>query len=78
MDDSYQLKFATAGADGLLLALAGSWETHHVLPDSDQLESWLDSHPGIKQIGFDSTAMTAWDSALLAFLVRVKIGRAHV
>ena len=71
MDDSYQLKFAAAGADGLQLTLAGSWETRHTLPDSDQLESWLGSHPGIKQLGFDSTAMTAWDSALLTFLVRV-------
>jgi len=64
MEDSYQLKFAAAGTDGLQLALAGSWETHHVLPESGQLESWLDSHPDIKQISFDSTAMTAWDSAL--------------
>jgi len=71
MDDSYQLKFATAGTDCLQLALAGSWETHHALPESGQLESWLDSHPDIKQIGFDSTALTAWDSALLTFLVRL-------
>jgi len=71
MDDSYQLKFAAAGTDGLQLTLSGSWKTHHALPESDQLESWLDSHPGIKQIGFDSTAMTGWDSALLTFLMRV-------
>lgn len=71
MDDSYQLKFAAAGTDGLQLTLTGSWQTHHVLPETTQLESWLDSHPGIKRIGFDSTAITGWDSALLTFLLRV-------
>jgi phospholipid/cholesterol/gamma-HCH transport system permease protein len=71
MDDGYQLKFAMAGADGLQIVLTGNWELRHALPESARLERWLDSHPGIKQIGFDSTAMSAWDSALLTFLVRV-------
>ena len=71
MDDSYQLKFATAGTDGLQITLTGNWKVHHALPESAPLEDWLDSHPGIKQIGFDSTAMSAWDSALLTFLLRV-------
>ena len=71
MDDSYQLNFAAAGTDGLQITLAGSWQMHHILPDSAPLERWLDSHPGIRQIGFNSTAMTGWDSALLTFLVRV-------
>ncbi|MFQ5642587.1 MAG: MlaE family ABC transporter permease [Thiogranum sp.] len=71
MDNSYQLKFAAVGTDGLRVTLAGVWETQHILPDVTPLEHWLDSHPGIKQVGFDSTAMTTWDSALLTFLVRV-------
>ncbi|HHH43775.1 MAG TPA: ABC transporter permease [Gammaproteobacteria bacterium] len=71
MDDLYQLKFAAAGTDGLQVTLAGSWQTHHALPDATPLENWLDSHPGIQRIGFDSSALTGWDSALLIFLVRV-------
>ncbi len=71
MDDRYQLKLAAAGTDGLQITLAGSWETHHVLPETTRLEGWLEGHPGIQQISFDSTAITAWDSALLTFLVRV-------
>jgi len=71
MDDSYQLTFSTAGADSLLVTLAGSWETRHHLPETGRLESWLDDHPGTRRIGFDSTTMTVWDSALLTFLVRV-------
>ncbi|HHJ17612.1 MAG TPA: ABC transporter permease [Gammaproteobacteria bacterium] len=71
MDDGYQLSFSTAGAGGLQITLAGSWETRHHLPETGRLESWLDSHPGIQQLDFDCTAMTAWDSALLTFLVRV-------
>ena len=71
MDNSYQLKFATAGTDGLLIKLTGNWKVRHALPESAPLEDWLDNHPGIKQIGFDSTAMSAWDSALLTFLLRV-------
>ena len=71
MDDSYQLKFATTGTDGLQLTLTGNWKTQHALPESAPLEDWLGSHPGITQIGFDSTALTAWDSALLTFLMHV-------
>jgi len=71
MDDSYQLKFEAAGTDGLQVTLTGSWKAGHTLPESAPLEDWLDSHPGIKQISFDSTAMSSWDSALLTFLVRV-------
>jgi len=71
MDDSYQLKFEAAGTDGLQVTLTGSWKAGHTLPESAPLEDWLDSHPGIKQISFDSTAMSSWDSALLTFLLRV-------
>ncbi|HAJ91616.1 MAG TPA: hypothetical protein DCO71_03185 [Gammaproteobacteria bacterium] len=71
MEDSYQLKLAIAGPDGLQITLTGNWKVRHALPESAPLEDWLDSHPGTKQISFDSTAMSGWDSALLTFLVRV-------
>ena len=71
MDDNYQLKFAPAGTDGLQITLSGNWKTGHALPESAPLEDWLDSHPGIKKVGFDSTALSAWDSALLTFLLHV-------
>ena len=70
-DDAYQLSFVPAAADTLQIRLAGSWQTHHSLPASAELESQLNSHSDVQQITFDTSGMTGWDSALLTFLVRL-------
>ena len=79
-DDGYQLSFAPAAADTLQIRLAGSWQTHHSLPGSTELESQLNTHPDVQQITFDTSGMTGWDSALLTFLVRLTdiSGKKHI
>jgi phospholipid/cholesterol/gamma-HCH transport system permease protein len=70
-DDGYQLSFVPAAADTLQIGLAGSWQIRHSLPSSAELESQLSSHPDIRQLTFDTSGMTGWDSALLTFLIRL-------
>jgi len=70
-DNGYQLSFAAPAADKLQISLAGSWRVRHALPAAAQLDTELKKHPNVRQISFDSSAMTGWDSALLTFLLRV-------
>jgi phospholipid/cholesterol/gamma-HCH transport system permease protein len=70
-DNGYQLGFAAPAADKLQISLAGSWQVRHTLPAATQLETELKNHPDLRQISFDSSAMTGWDSALLTFLLRL-------
>ena len=70
-DNGYLLSFATPAADTLQIILAGSWQVRQALPATTQLDSELKNHPDLRQIRFDSDAMTGWDSALLTFLLRV-------
>jgi len=70
-DKAYQLGFAALAADKLQISLAGSWLVRHALPATTQFEAELKNHPDVREISFDSSAMTGWDSALLTFLLRV-------
>lgn len=71
-DSPYQLGFAATAADTLQLKLAGDWRTRHSLPATTAFEDQLSSQPGIRKLTFDSAGMTDWDSAVLAFLFRLK------
>ncbi len=70
-ENGYQLSFAAPAPDRLEIRLAGSWQVQHALPAASQLEAELKKHPNVRQISFETSAMTGWDSALLTFLVRV-------
>ena len=72
-DNGYLLSFATPAADTLQIILAGSWQVRQALPATTQLDSELKNHPDLRQIRFDSDAMTGWDSALLTFLSLIHI-----
>ena len=77
-DNGYQLSFAAPAADKLQISLAGSWRVRHALPAAAQLDTELKKHPNVRQISFDSSAMTGWDSALLTFLLRVQRNSAGI
>jgi len=71
-DTGYQLSFAAPTPENLQINLAGSWEVRQSLPAATQLEAEVNKRAGVvRQISFDSKAMTGWDSALLTFLVQV-------
>ena len=65
------LDFETPSDETLLLRLAGDWRTHEHLPSVDEAEQRLRSSSGLRQVTFDSSAVSDWDSGLLVFLVRL-------
>lgn len=65
------LDFETPSSDTLLLRLAGDWRTHEHLPPTDEAESRLRSGSGLRQLSFDTSGVSEWDSGLLVFLVRL-------
>jgi phospholipid/cholesterol/gamma-HCH transport system permease protein len=50
------------------LVLGGSWRLQQRLPRLVQAERMLDRAPGATQLGFDTSALTDWDSGLVTFI----------
>ena len=66
-----QIGFDRPQADTLSIALQGPWTIDMHPPSlSDLLEEMNQGGP-IKQIEFDTSALTAWDSCLLTFLLKL-------
>ncbi len=66
-----ELSFSRPTDDTLLIRLAGSWRVQDMLPSASELLQQLDSPPSIRRIRFDATPITAWDSGLLTFLIKL-------
>jgi phospholipid/cholesterol/gamma-HCH transport system permease protein len=57
-----------AGADGVLLELSGAWLSRRRLPEATAAAGELS---GIRHLGFDATRVTAWDSGLVTFTLKI-------
>ena len=68
-----ELHFERVSDDTLVLRLAGDWTIRARLPRSSDALAEL-TEPGIRGIALDVEGLTAWDSALPAFLLRVRNG----
>ena len=58
------------GEDTLRVRLSGSWRLASPLPSAYVVERELE-HFGVRRASFDAQALTAWDTGLLTFLVRL-------
>ncbi len=56
----------------LLMRLQGGWKIGRPLPTTDETLQKLESETNLKQIAFDTQALTGWDSGLLTFLTNIK------
>ena len=56
----------------MLLKLAGSWTLRDALPPVDQVGLQLDGVAATRHLGFDSSGITAWDSGLLIYLLKIR------
>lgn len=63
------LSFSKAENTLLQVRLGGAWRLRGGLPTVALLERELDGAPRVKNIAFDATELTSWDSSILAFLV---------
>lgn len=66
------LSFSRPTGDTLLIRLRGSWSIGQELPSADEVRNQLGSSTSIKRLAFETKELTGWDSALLAFLVKVR------
>lgn len=61
------------GQDGLRVRLAGRWLLHEHVPVPDSVLADL---PSAAQLSIDTSAVEAWDSTLVAFVLRVRASAA--
>ena len=56
-------------ADTLLVEFSGSWRLQDEVPSLASLEQPLTAAPRVQRLTFDTTALSAWDSALVTFVL---------
>ena len=57
--------------DTLRLRLKGSWKIGARFPTADVVEKQIESSGNIRRIAFQTENLTAWDSGLLTFLIKI-------
>lgn len=55
----------------LAIHLMGNWKLEQGVPTVEKLQEELHASPPLKGVLFDAKALTAWDSAVLTFLIEV-------
>ena len=65
---SCDLSFTRTDDDTLLVRLAGSWKLDQTFPPVDEVQEHLQSGAGVRQVAFETSNLTGWDSGLLTFL----------
>ena len=66
-----KINFSRPNDDTLLVSLAGSWIIGQELPSAGDVRQQIETRSGIKQLTFNTEALTGWDSSLLTFLIKV-------
>jgi phospholipid/cholesterol/gamma-HCH transport system permease protein len=64
------LAFNRPFADGLVVHFAGDWKIGNQLPSVKDLETELEKDPPVQKLSFDTEGLGAWDSGLIAFLIK--------
>ncbi len=67
-----QVIVKTLSDGSLSVGLSGTWTTGVTLPSFDEINKELASEPGLRQIDFDASGLTGWDSTLLTFLIKFR------
>jgi phospholipid/cholesterol/gamma-HCH transport system permease protein len=65
------LDFSRPSDDILLIHLGGGWTIGQRLPSANEVQKQVESQSPVKRIQFDTQELTAWDSGLLTFLIKV-------
>jgi phospholipid/cholesterol/gamma-HCH transport system permease protein len=64
------VSFSRVDRSTLLVTFAGPWHLKQDVPSASIVQSQLRSSPPIRQVSFDTSHLTTWDSGLVAFLVK--------
>jgi phospholipid/cholesterol/gamma-HCH transport system permease protein len=68
---SYEIEPEGSAPDRLRLVLTGDWRLHGGMPPADRIFQELTARGAAPQVAFDTTGLGAWDSGLLAFLLKL-------
>jgi phospholipid/cholesterol/gamma-HCH transport system permease protein len=68
---SGDLSYDRPSEDTLLVRLTGNWKIGEKIPAADEVQKQINSHHTIRRIAFDTRQLTAWDSSLLTFLIKI-------
>ncbi len=66
-----RLSFTRSSQDTLQIAFSGGWRITESLPSLSDVQRELESGSPVRSISFDTTGLTAWDSAYLTFLLQI-------
>jgi phospholipid/cholesterol/gamma-HCH transport system permease protein len=64
-----ELRCSRPTAETLLIALSGSWQLQDEVPTLADVSRQVEAEPRVQRLMFDTTALTAWDSGLITFLL---------
>jgi phospholipid/cholesterol/gamma-HCH transport system permease protein len=64
-----ELRCRRPTADTLLVELSGNWRLGDEFPSLTDVEQHLEATPRVQRMTFETTALTAWDSGLVSFLL---------
>ena len=77
MPQQCEISFSRTADDTMLIRFTGNWNIGNRLPSVDLIKKQLHHDPQVKQIAFDTQDLTAWDSTLLTFLIKLREFCAH-
>ncbi len=67
-----KLSLTRPEADKVVIRLTGEWRTGDELPSAEEVVKELGSDSRLREVSFDASGLTGWDSNLLTFMLKVK------
>jgi len=72
VSDENRLNFIQSPEGSLLIQLKGDWKMENQLPSVKEVEKQLTAEAHVERVGFDTSGLTAWDSGLLTFVIKIR------
>jgi len=66
------LSFFQSPEGYLIIHLKGDWRMEKQLPSVKEVEKQLTAEARVERVGFETSGLTAWDSGLLTFVIKVR------
>lgn len=66
-----ELRCSRPTADTLRVELSGSWRLQDEVPALTDVEQQIEATPRLQRLTFETSALTAWDSGLVTFLLEL-------
>ncbi|NIO15617.1 MAG: hypothetical protein GTN70_01220 [Deltaproteobacteria bacterium] len=65
------LGFSRPAEDTMMIRFLGTWKLGSTIPAASEVEKQVSSGPLVKKVTFETEELTAWDSALITFLLKI-------